>query len=735
LLLEAQTKNRSDRRPPRALALLPAGLTFLLYLATCSPTVNFTDSGELITVAWTWGIAHPPGYPLYTMLGGLWIHLLPFGNPAWRMNILSALFAALAVGLFYGLVTDTLAGLPAFRRLVAPRTSGERAIATVAPARSTAGPARVDRRPVTPAPVKARPGQRPLPAMGSKEKAAAGPPRVASIPATENGIVTWIAAAGGLAAAGLLATSLTFWNWATQAKMYTLHYAFMVGLLWLALRTRRALLAEGVSMATNSPRWPPHSWSPAIRWLHLLALTTGLALTNHYLTFLLLPGIAVLLLAPAGPAGSPWRRIFRHTGTVAVAGLAPLLLYLYLPLRSSQHPLRDWGSPDNWGDFWRHVTAAEYSRLLGGTTDFGVHAIDGLVRAANQFGFWLGILLLVPAGAGLAYLWRIDRILLAATILTAGIDIIYCLNYQIREIDSYYVPSYIIVLCWAGLGVASAIRWARGRLPSLAAPAGVFAAGAVLPVLALLINWGAAGHRNDYTAELYVRNAFKNLRPNAVFLTNWWDLTSASFYFQNVLGERTDVLFIGTDMLRYPDYLEYLERNYPDMIHNVAAFPEYKSLLRQWIDTGKTPRQLPTAYTEVMNSIVDTNLGQRPVYVAFIVPRGDLELTHETEAVLAPHRDRLVPDGFGYRIAGSANDKATTDPQFDLRGITDDRVPMDEVTAEVVSIYPTFLRQIGDYLTTNHPTPEGQQAGRRLLNQAAELQPLEAVGDDRPRLR
>ena len=93
--------------PPRILIFIPGVLAFILYFVTCSPTINFTDSGELATVAWTGGIAHPPGYPLYTLFGIAFIHL-PFGEPAWRMSMISALFGAAAVSLFYALVTDTL---------------------------------------------------------------------------------------------------------------------------------------------------------------------------------------------------------------------------------------------------------------------------------------------------------------------------------------------------------------------------------------------------------------------------------------------------------------------------------------------------------------------------------------------------------------------------------------------------------------------------------------------------
>lgn len=54
------------------------------------------DSGDLVTAAATLGIAHPPGYPLYTILGWLLNHL-PVLTPAWRVGLLSSSFHALTV--------------------------------------------------------------------------------------------------------------------------------------------------------------------------------------------------------------------------------------------------------------------------------------------------------------------------------------------------------------------------------------------------------------------------------------------------------------------------------------------------------------------------------------------------------------------------------------------------------------------------------------------------------------
>ncbi|OGS45520.1 MAG: hypothetical protein A2539_10160 [Elusimicrobia bacterium RIFOXYD2_FULL_34_15] len=52
------------------------------------------------SVCFNYGIAHPPGYPLYVILGKLFSLLIPFGNIAYRLNVMSALFAGLTSVIF-----------------------------------------------------------------------------------------------------------------------------------------------------------------------------------------------------------------------------------------------------------------------------------------------------------------------------------------------------------------------------------------------------------------------------------------------------------------------------------------------------------------------------------------------------------------------------------------------------------------------------------------------------------
>ncbi|MHB9154575.1 MAG: protein O-mannosyl-transferase family [Endomicrobiales bacterium] len=70
-------------------------LVFALYLFTLHPTVSpYRDSGDLIVASHTLGTAHPPGYPLYVLAGKAFSLALPWGNVAFRVNVMSAVFGA-----------------------------------------------------------------------------------------------------------------------------------------------------------------------------------------------------------------------------------------------------------------------------------------------------------------------------------------------------------------------------------------------------------------------------------------------------------------------------------------------------------------------------------------------------------------------------------------------------------------------------------------------------------------
>jgi hypothetical protein len=89
--------NGNALRAGEGLHLVAAGAVFVavlsIYGATLLPGVSSFDPAEMQTVPAVLGIAHPTGYPLWTLLGYLWTRL-PVASPALLMNLLSAAFFA-----------------------------------------------------------------------------------------------------------------------------------------------------------------------------------------------------------------------------------------------------------------------------------------------------------------------------------------------------------------------------------------------------------------------------------------------------------------------------------------------------------------------------------------------------------------------------------------------------------------------------------------------------------------
>jgi Protein of unknown function (DUF2723) len=103
---------------PRRADWLQAGAVvvalFALYAATSPRTVALEDDGLFILSSYFLGVEHPPGYPLFTLIGHLFTYL-PFGSVAYRVHLASALFGALSGGAAWLCARALIAGrLPAY---------------------------------------------------------------------------------------------------------------------------------------------------------------------------------------------------------------------------------------------------------------------------------------------------------------------------------------------------------------------------------------------------------------------------------------------------------------------------------------------------------------------------------------------------------------------------------------------------------------------------------------------
>ena len=95
IIVETNNELISQKNSKILLPLLTFFISLGGYLLTFARTVTLVDSGELILTSAKLGVAHPPGFPLYTVFGYIFSHL-PFGTVAAKISFMSAIFAALA---------------------------------------------------------------------------------------------------------------------------------------------------------------------------------------------------------------------------------------------------------------------------------------------------------------------------------------------------------------------------------------------------------------------------------------------------------------------------------------------------------------------------------------------------------------------------------------------------------------------------------------------------------------
>jgi hypothetical protein len=112
---------RPPKHVPRLASAAFALVAFLLYLALCPPVSGDKDSAEFTIVLALLGVAHPTGYPLFTLLGHFWVTALhALGAPwAWAANAWTALGGAVAI-YFLQRLALALSPRPAFWLSILP---------------------------------------------------------------------------------------------------------------------------------------------------------------------------------------------------------------------------------------------------------------------------------------------------------------------------------------------------------------------------------------------------------------------------------------------------------------------------------------------------------------------------------------------------------------------------------------------------------------------------------------
>lgn len=332
---------------------------------------------------------------------------------------------------------------------------------------------------------------------------------------------TW----GGVlsAATGALAFAVgpTLWSQAVITEVYTLNILFVAATVWALLLWRG---------------------SGQDRHLLLAALLAGLAVTAHATSGLLLPSALLFILA-ARPRTLLRPALLAKAVGAGLLGLAP---YLYLPIRASMNP------PMNYGDA---STAEGLLFILGGGNFRSQMFAFGPSELPERLALYRDLLndqfspfLLLAAAVGLIALVLRDR---AALVLlgTLGLgSLAYALEYDIPDIEAYFLPSYLVaaLLVAAGLGYAVA---AIGGLVARRSPdhehweVPVILAPALLALALVVPETRAAADQSDNLASREVIESVVQETERDATILGGYNL-AATQYMQYVEGRRTDLLLV-----------------------------------------------------------------------------------------------------------------------------------------------------------------------------------------------
>ena len=608
---------------------LIAGFAFFYYMA---PEVTLQDSGELVTGAFTFGVPHPPGYPLWAFLGFVWSHLiLPFGNPAWRIGMLSVVTGALTVGAMTIMMTRSI-------RLLLHS----------------------------------------LPWADSIDER----------------LQHWIAITLGASSALLFGFNRGVWLWACVSEMRVLNvFSFvLIGCIffaWAIQPHRRGflytvLLLFGLSMANHqtiaimvipigigvaavgfnqflAARARDRKTGPGQLFMinmsttwelataGLLSLSVGLIIWSwltkapnvdmfHDDTFWMGVG--------AGAAGLAGLYIGRATGwwqesrALSCAGLFMLgvSFYLYMPLAAATNPPMNWGYAATKEGFVHAITRGQYEKIQTASffsTEFLIKIKVFALALVHQYSLPLSLFALVTPVV-LAFCWsrckprgRAWMVFAWAAFLITSIGLLTIINPKLerqeQEINiKFFAPAHGFYAMLIGYGIAtllSMLAWKRAQLARVAVRVACVALLA-LPLITFHRNWelcNLRGHDFGYLFGYLMfnpGNGYEPMERDAVlyggtdpgrFVPTYMIFCESRVApkdrFRDKSFDRSDVYIITQNALADNTYMSYIRDHYdftrPDVTkpETIADYPAWRrgvfKLGTKFLHRGQTYPQAP----------------------------------------------------------------------------------------------------------------------------------------------
>ncbi|MFI5264480.1 MAG: hypothetical protein ACHQM6_08195 [Candidatus Kapaibacterium sp.] len=232
-------------------------------------------------------------------------------------------------------------------------------------------------------------------------------------------------------------------------------------------------------------------------------------------------------------------------------------------------------------------------------------------------------------------------------------SLLYSINFDILEINPYFLTAYVASTITATFGIVWLLRMMKEKMKVDLAIALVVSA-ILFGGIEMFAHYKDVDESGNYFVEDYTKNMLHNLPKDAIIFTSSWDFwASGAYYYQLVEHIRPDIFVIDVAMLRdRPWYFSHLKQRFPEVMRR--AEPELSAFMPHLIrfDRGETydGQAIAQTYTAFTDALVARNL-DRPI---FLSPE------------VVEQRDQLFAPSFKPYAAGLAYRFLPHDSAFDV---------------------------------------------------------------------
>jgi hypothetical protein len=315
-------------------------------------------------------------------------------------------------------------------------------------------------------------------------------------------------------------------------------------------------------------------------------------------------------------------------GTVALAFTA-LSVHTYLLIRARLNPAINESDPDTWGAVLDVMRRKQYEpmRFFPRRTPFsnqfkilwGYYRIQFPVFPRELWFASMPPFLMAIWGA-IAHFKRDKRtaVMMLVGFAIASVGLLFYLNisdHEVRSREYFWVPSYVGLAIWMGIGSGAIVRWARKMGTTYRNV--IVAAVVLFAVLPIVTQFHMMDRSENKVAYYYGWNMINFLEKDAIIITNGDNDTFPLWYLQQVEGIRRDVDIVNLSLIQINWYISQLkDRDVPmSFTHD-----EIDRMTPYWTrdpDTGEL--KLITLKDITIHDIIRENNWERPIYFAVTV--------------------------------------------------------------------------------------------------------------------